>query len=81
MGWWELKDNLKPRDCLMLGGKDDLGENMTEVIDLINIDVEDGYKFSEVDAEHITSLLRIGCTSGQINDWDWLSEQESEITN
>lgn len=83
MGWWELKPEgqLSAYEMLQFGGKDDVGDNMVELLDIIKIDVEDGYEFSEVDEEHITKQIRQGCVSGEINDWDWASEQEAEVVS
>jgi len=83
MGWWTLKpkEQLDPHVCLQFGQKDDLGEEYCDVMDIIEFDVEDDYKISEVDIEHVSNLIRQGFSSGDINDWDWKSEQELEIKN
>lgn len=81
MGWWNLKprEQLDPHQCIQLGQTDDLGEEYCPIEEIVEFDVEKGYEISEVDIEHVTSLLKEGYTSGQINDWDWLSEQEQVI--
>jgi hypothetical protein len=78
MGWWELKpeEQLDAYNCLQLGAKDDLGEEYCDITDIVNFDVDEKYEITEVDIEHITSLIKEGFTSGEINDWDWKSEQE-----
>jgi len=72
MGWWTLhpKEQLDPYQCLQLGQKDDLGEEYCDIIEIVTFDVKDGYEISEVDKEHVTSLIKEGFTSGEINDWD-----------
>ena len=82
MGRWELKprEQLDPYQCLQLGQQDDLGEEYCPIEEIVNFDVEDGYNISEYDIEHVTSLIKNGFTSGEINDWDWKSEQEQEVT-
>lgn len=72
MGWWTLKpeEKLSAYEMLTFGSKDDLGENYVELLDIITIDVKKGYKLSEVDEEHITSQIKQGVVSGEINDWD-----------
>jgi len=83
MGWWNLKpeEQLNAYQCLQLGEKDDLGEEYCDITEIVEFDVEDGYEISEVDKEHVTSLIKQGFTSGEINDWDWKSEQELEVAN
>ncbi len=83
MGWWNLKprEQLDPYHCLQLGVKDDLGEVYCDIGDIVEFDVQDGYEISEADSEHVSGLVRRGFTSGEINDWDWKSEQELEVTN
>jgi len=80
MGWWTLKprEQLDAYQCLQLGQKDDLGEEYCDIMEIVEFDVEDGYEISEVDKEHVTSMIKKGFTSGQINDWDWKSEQKLE---
>jgi len=63
------------------GEKDDLGEEYCDIMEIVEFDVEDGYEISEVDKEHVTSMIKKGFSSGQINDWDWKSEQELEIVS
>lgn len=77
MGWWELKpeEELSAYQMLMFGSKDDLGENYIDLEDILTYDVEKGYKLSEVDREHITEMIKQGYVSGEINDWDWMSEK------
>jgi len=72
MGTWKLKpeEQLSAYKMLEFGSKDDLGENLVELLDIIKINVKDGYKFSEVDEEYITAQIKLGVLSGQINDWD-----------
>ena len=81
MGWWELKprEQLDPYQCLQLGATDDLGEEYCDIEEIVEFDVEPGYEISEVDKEHVTSLIKQGCTCGEINDLDWLSEQQRSI--
>ena len=83
MGWCELKpkEQLDSYNCLQLGVKDDLGEQYCDITDIVEFDVEEKYQISEVDIEHITSLIKDGCHSGQINDWDWKSEQELVVVS
>ena len=80
MGWWNLKpgEQLDPYQCLQLGQKDDLDEEYCDIMEIVEFDVEDGYEISEVDKEYVTSMIKQGYTSGQIDDCDWKSEQESE---
>ena len=78
MGWWSLKprEDLDPYDCLAFGDKDDLGEDMIDLMDLITIDVEEGYELTESDVEYLTNEIKRGMVAGQINDWDWKSDLE-----
>jgi len=71
MGWWKLKprEQLDSYQCLQLGQKDDLGEEYCDITEIVEFDVEDGYEISEVDKEHVTSLIKEGFTSGENNDW------------
>ena len=83
MGWWKLKprEQLDAYQCLQRGEKDDLGEEYCDIMEIVEFDVEEGYEISEVDIEHVTSQIKQGNSSGEINDWYWKSEQELEVTN
>ena len=72
MGNWELisEEDLSAYEMLEFGSKDDLGDDMVDLLDIIKINVKDGYEFSDVDREHITAQIKRGFRSGEINDWD-----------
>ncbi len=69
MGWWKLKDNLNPHDCLQiqLGAAGD--EDQWCLEDFVTWDTKSG-ELTEVDREHIYSQIRDGVIEGQVNDWD-----------
>lgn len=72
LGNWELKDEdrLSAYKCLTFDTRDDDGERWVELDEIITYKVKDGYELSEVDIEHITSMIKQGVMSGEINDWD-----------
>jgi len=69
MGWWKLKDNLNPHDCLQiqLGNAED--EDQWRVEDFITWDTKSG-KITDTDREHIYQAVRDGNVEGEVNDWD-----------
>ena len=69
MGWWSLKDNLNPHECLQLTNSTDT-EKFFTIIDFIDYWADHDYKLGEVDFEHIYNQIREGYVAGQINDWD-----------
>ncbi len=60
-GWWNLKVNLNPLECLKITQED--------VLDFIEYTTKDE-QITEGDLEHIYQYIREGYTCGQINDWD-----------
>jgi len=80
MGWWKLKGNLNPLECLQITNEVDTELYFT-VIDFIEYSTEYDYELDEHDFDHIYDQIKDGMQSGQINDWDWKSEQELKVTN
>ncbi len=64
-GYWELKDNLDPLKCLMFGDKDDDGEWMVDLDEIVKLRLDPFREQSESDYEHILSMTRQGYQSGQ----------------
>ena len=76
MAWWKLKPeaDIDPHKALSIQQED--------ILDFVNITLlEDGYEITEIDKEYIFNEVRKGIFMGQINDWDWKSEQKLEATN
>lgn len=72
MGYWWRKpsERLDPWRCMEISEE--------TLLDFITFDVLEGYEFSDVDREHVFNSIKDGYVEGQINDWDWKTEQEYE---
>jgi hypothetical protein len=74
MGYWELKDNLNPLQCLQLTDSNESNptteypDNFWTVIDFIKFETKSG-ELTQTDLEHIYNLIKQGFTSGEVNDW------------
>ncbi len=68
MGYWELKDNLNPLECLQLTSEYD-NDNFYTVLDFIKFETKSG-ELTEADQDHIYEMIKKGMQSGEINDWD-----------
>ena len=69
MGWWSLKENLDPHDCLQIQlGKPNDEDNWC-IEDFIKWETKDG-QITECDREHIFESIRDGNVAGEVNDWD-----------
>ncbi len=66
-GYWGLKENLDPLKCLMFGDKDDDGENMVDLDEIVNLRLDPFRETKESDYEHILSMTRQGFQSGQFD--------------
>lgn len=66
-GYWELKDNLDPLKCLQFGDKDDDGENMIDLDQIVVLRLDPGREVKESDYDHILSMTRQGYQSGQFD--------------
>lgn len=68
MGWWNLKENLNPLECLQLTNSNNSKTDFT-VLDFIEFKTKSG-ELTEVDREHIFDEIKKGMQSGEVNDWD-----------
>lgn len=68
MGWWNLKDNLNPHECLQLRDSYD-NDNFFTVIDFVEFETKSG-ELNETDLDHIYQQIKQGMVAGQVNDWD-----------
>ena len=66
-GYWELKDNLDPLKCLQFGDKDDSGEWMIDLDEIVKLSFDPHREVSEHDYELILSMTRQGYQSGQFD--------------
>lgn len=66
-GYWELKENLDPYKCLQFGDKDDDGENMVDLDEIVELWFEPKREVRETDYEHILEMTRKGYVSGQFD--------------
>lgn len=55
-GYWELKDNLDPLKCLQFGDKDDNGENMIDLDEIVVLRLDPEREVKESDCEHIPKV-------------------------
>ena len=69
MGYWKLKDNLNPHECLQIQLGTSSDEDNWCIEDFITWNTKSG-KLTDVDREHIFTLIRDGYVEGEVNDWD-----------
>ena len=66
-GFWKLKDNLDPHKCLQFGDKDDSGENMIDLDEIVELSFDPHREVKESDYEYILEMTRKGCVEGQFD--------------
>ncbi len=66
-GYWELKENLDPLKCLQFGGKDDCGEWMIDLDEIVELRLDPFREPTDTDYEHILESVRKGFQSGQFD--------------
>ena len=66
-GYWGLKENLDPFKCLQFGDKDDDGENMVDLDEIVELRLDPFREPTEADYEHILSMTRKGSNEGQFD--------------
>jgi len=67
-GYWKLKENLDPVKCLQFGSKDDLGEWMIDLDEIVKLTFDPHRETTEADYEQILKFIRVdGYTSGQFD--------------
>ena len=66
-GHWKLKENLDPLKCLQFGDKDDFGEWMVDLDEIVELRLDPHREQKESDYEHILSMTRQGYQSGQFD--------------
>ena len=66
-GYWKLKENLDPLKCLQFGDKDDSGENMIDLDEIVELSFDPHREPTESDYEQILQFTRGGYQSGQFD--------------
>ena len=66
-GYWKLKENLDPHKCLQFGDKDDLGEWMVDLDEIVELGFDPAREPMESDYEHILEMTRKGYVEGQFD--------------
>lgn len=70
MGYWKLKDNLDPLECLQLSDNPLAEpEDFFTVLDFITWETKTN-ELNDSDKEHIYKMIKDGMQSGEVNDWD-----------
>ena len=65
--YWELTENLDHLKCLQFGDKDDAGEWMVDLDEIVNLRLDPFREPTETDYEHILEMTSHGYQSGQFD--------------